>query len=278
MSDRPILSREVKDAFQAAFQAAVDYNHEHVVLEHLLYSLIRDEESENALTACGCDIKELRKQLEDYFTDALERMPEEVEPIETLAFQRVIQRALNHVLSCNKLVLETTDLLIALYEEQDSNAVFFLESQGISRFDLVRYVSHNEDFSVEIDLLEDDDDDDDDDDEIWDDPFSADDMYEEDDEEAKLRREKKKKMRAEQSLESFTVNLTRLAEEGKIDKIIGRKLELRRVMRTLCRRRKNNPLLVGEPGVGKTAIAEGLALMIFEEKVPEKLRNAEIYA
>ena len=247
MSDRPVLSTELKVSLSLAYDTAKAHKHEFLMLEHLLFALLHDPDSRDALENCGCNIADVKEQLDKFLEENIEKVQFEQEPEETVALQRVIQRAFQHVVSCQKNILEGIDVLIALFEEKDSNAVYFLESQGVSRFDLVRYVSHNGQYDpgLEIDVL----------DEDWDIPdFDEDeDFFDElDGEGLEEERESRQKRRAEKALESFTVNLTERASEGEIDRIIGRKKELRRVMRTLCRRRKNNPILVGEPGVGKT--------------------------
>ncbi len=289
MSDRPILSPELRVSFGLAVDTAHQYRHEYVMLEHLLFALLHDPDLSEAVSTCGGDVDEMKGLLTAFFENSLEKIPgkEEVQPEETLAFQRVIHRAIRHVISCEKFVLEGTDMLIALFDETDSNAVFFLESQGLTRFELIQYVSRARD-GLDIDLdpmtsL----DDEDEDDEAWDLPPGIPededlDLAEDEDEDeagegAAERRTRRRARRAAQALERYTVNLTQLAADGKLDRIVGRKLEMRRIMRTLCRRRKNNPLLVGEPGVGKTAIVEGLARMIVAGKVPDKLKNAAIF-
>lgn len=271
MNDRPSISAEVQVALQLAISTARDYQHELMGLEHLLYALIHDPSCRDAITQVGADIQQLKQNLESFFQDSqgdLADPPEDYIPDQTLAVQRVFNRAQRHVISCEKNILQGTDLLVAMFDEPESFAVFYLEEKGVTRFDLVNYISHgigkgdtDEDLDFpaeEFDELPEDEFDED----FQDDPAAGD----------------TPQTGLEKALARFTVDLTEMARQDRIDPIVGRKTELRRVMRTLCRRRKNNPLLVGEPGVGKTAIAEGLARNIVKGNVPDALADATIYA
>ncbi len=284
MSERPILSAELRVSFGLAVETARRYRHEYLTLEHLLYALLQDTDCQAAIGECGGDPAEIETLLTTYFAEGVEQIhdTEDYLPEETLAFQRVIHRATQHVISCGKFVLEGVDVLIAIFEEPDSNAVFFMENQGLSRFDLVQRVSHrSEDDELGLDFPDWEDDDEDWPPELDEDgnpvQGTGDEMDFIGDQDMAERRQRRRDRRAAQALEKFTVKLTALAAEGKIDRIVGRRLELKRIMRTLCRRRKHNPLLVGEPGVGKTAIVEGLANLIVDGLVPKTLVDAEIY-
>ena len=247
-------SQELKDTLANAFNEALKRHHEFVTLEHVLYALLDDETGERILTACGGDLKELRTDLEDFFENNMPQVAEGVQqdPQQTLAFQRVFQRAVMHVQSSGrKTVMESSDLLVAFFRESDSYAVHLMQKQDITRLDVVRYVSHG------IAKVKD----------TGEDPGA----FEEGS--APAREEKEKT-----PLESFATDLVAMAEEGKIDPLIGRDKEIERTLQVLCRRRKNNPIFVGDPGVGKTALAEGLALRIFDKKVPAILEDARIFS
>ncbi|OVE78042.1 ATP-dependent Clp protease ATP-binding subunit ClpA [bacterium F16] len=276
MSNRPILSPELRISFSIAVDTAKDYRHEYVTLEHLLFALLHNKKTETVLVDCGGDIDLLKRQLVNFFDSGIEktRRQGDYNPMETVAFQRVITKATQHVVSCEKYFLEGVDVLVALFDERDSNAVFFLESQDIIRFDVITRVAHPDEdvdpFAVEGEAG-------------WDeadvDEFSFDEDFDEDEEEegSDDPDERRQQKRSQKALERFTVDLTQVAKEGELDKVIGRKQELRRVMRTLCRRQKNNPLLVGEPGVGKTAVIEGLAQLIADDQVPGPLKGCSIF-
>ena len=258
-----MYSKEFQVAFMMAFKTAQEYRHEFVLLEHILYALLHDEASCEVIQACGGEVKALKEDLLDFFENEVEKVPgkEDFLPDESLAVQRVIQRAANHVISAEREVIDGVHILVAMFSEEDSHAVYFLGKQEITRFDVVNYISHgidndfdDDDFELDFEIGE------------GFDEFGDDDV------------EFGEKSKPEELLGRFTVNLTEKAREGKVDAIIGRKEELRRVTQTLCRRRKNNPLLVGEPGVGKTSIVEGLAYNIVNDNVPANLKDANIYA
>ena len=244
-----------------AFKTAQQYRHEYVLLEHVLYALLHDPDTREVIEACGGDVEEIKSQVVDFFENDVEKMSgdEDYLPEESLAVQRVIQRAANHIISSEKEVINGINILVAMFSEEEAHAVFYLIQQDITRFEVVSYISHGINAFIDDDL----------DDEIPElDEFHEDDEF---DEEPRSRK-------ASDSLTRFTVNLTEKAINGEIDQIIGRKPELKRMIQTLCRRRKNNPILVGEPGVGKTAVVEGLALKISTEDVPDQLKNAEIFS
>ena len=245
-----MLSSELEFCLNEAFQKARDQRHEFMTVEHLLLALLDIPQVHQILKACNGNIPELRRQLAEFIEEQTPLMPDDddadVQP--TLGFQRVLQRAVFHVQSSGKKEVTGSNVLVAIFSEKQSQAVYLLGLQDISRLDVVNYISHGM-------------------------PQLPGEGGEEP--ESQLDGEGE----AEASpLEQYASNLNQLAVEGKIDPLIGRELEIERTVQILCRRRKNNPLYVGEAGVGKTALAEGLARMIVEERVPEVLRDATIYA
>ena len=250
-----MISKELESTLNFALNEAKTRRHEYVSLEHLLFALLRDKDGKAAILACGGDIDKLDKALEEYFTGQMETLPQgwEQEPQQTLSFHRVLQRAVIHAQSAERKEINGGNLLIAMYREPDSYAVYLLQEQGITRFDLVNYVSHGvSKIAGEEEETE---------------------AQSDDDEEGEDR-----PRRRVNPLEAFTVNLVEKAAQGQIDPLIGRDDEIERTIHVLCRRRKNNPIYVGDPGVGKTAIAEGLAMKIHQGEVPDALKDAVIYA
>jgi len=248
-----MISKELEGTLKTALKEAQGRRHEYLCLEHLLYALLQDKDASRAIINCGGDIERLRKSLEEFFNGELETLPAgfDQEPQQTLSFHRVLQRAVIHAQSAERKEINGGNLLIAMFRESDSYAVYLLEDQGITRFDVVNYVSHG---ISKISTGED-----------W--PQSE---QEHDDEEKPAQRVK--------PLQAFTVNLVNKAGQGSIDPLIGRDDEIERTIHVLCRRRKNNPIYVGDPGVEKTALAEGLALKIHRGEVPDALKDAVIYA
>jgi len=248
-----MISKELEGTLKTALKEAQGRRHEYLCLEHLLYALLQDKDASRAIINCGGDIERLRKSLEEFFNGELETLPAgfDQEPQQTLSFHRVLQRAVIHAQSAERKEINGGNLLIAMFRESDSYAVYLLEEQGITRFDVVNYVSHG---ISKISTGED-----------W--PQSE---QEHDDEEKPAQRVK--------PLQAFTVNLVNKAGQGSIDPLIGRDDEIERTIHVLSRRRKNNPIYVGDPGVGKTALAEGLALKIHRGEVPDALKDAVIYA
>lgn len=246
-----MFDRNVEQILLRAAHIAQERSHEFLVLEHLLYAIAENEEGEKIITACGGNLASLKKNLDDFFETRIETQSSgaDMHPQQTLGFQRVLQRAILHVKYSSKNVVGVGDLLAAIFTEPESHAGFFLNQEGISRLDILEYISHG--------FLEDDEDD----------AFGLTD--DDDDEEAE---------EASSPLDKYTVHLNKRAEEGKIDPLIGRDYEIERAVQVLCRRNKNNPLFVGDQGVGKTALAEGLALRVVEGDVPEKLHHIQIYA
>jgi ATP-dependent Clp protease ATP-binding subunit ClpA len=249
-----MISKELEATLNLALKEAKTRRHEYVSLEHLLYALLRDKDGKAAIVACGGDLEKLGKSLEEFFNGQLEKLPEgwDQEPQQTLSFHRVLQRAVIHAQSAERKEINGGNLLIALYREPDSYAVYLLEEQGITRFDVVNYVSHG------VSKI----------------PTEEEPEAPGDDEQD----EEGRPARRVNPLEAFTVNLVDKAAQGNIDPLIGRNAEIERTIHVLCRRRKNNPIYVGDPGVGKTAIAEGLALKIHHGEVPDVLKDAVIYA
>ena len=250
----PVITKELQATLRNAFDWAGAQRHEHVTLEHLLLALTEDPVGEAALKACGADIKKLRLALEDFIRLNMSPLPRSVsfEPQQTIAVERVLQRAAIHAISSEMKSIDASNVLVQLFKEEDSHAAFLLRSSGVTQFDLKQYLSHG----VGSGLV----------------PGKRP-GYEGADDEGDL-----EDGAAADPLEAFTTDLSKEAAEGRIDPLIGRQDELDRTVQVLCRRRKNNPIFVGEPGVGKTALAEGLALRIHEGKVPKILENATIYS
>jgi ATP-dependent Clp protease ATP-binding subunit ClpA len=246
-----MLSSELEFCLNEAFQRARDYRHEFMTVEHLLLALLDIPAVHEILKACDSNIPELRRQLTQCIDEQtpilVEEEDAEVQP--TLGFQRVLQRAVFHVQSSGKKEVTGSNVLVAIFSEKQSQAVYFLSLQDISRLDVVNCISHGMP-QVPADGV---------DDEI----------------EPQLESEAEPES---SPLDKYATNLNEMARQGKIDPLIGRELEIERTVQILCRRRKNNPLYVGEAGVGKTALAEGLARLITEERVPEVLSDATIYA
>jgi len=253
-----MITRELEGTFNLAVQEAERRRHELVCLEHLLLAMCHEARARDILQNCGADVETLKRELEEYL-QTVAPVPDgaKLDLEQTLAVTRVLRRAAIHVQSAGKKEIDAGDVIAAMYQEQDSQAVFLLKKQGMTRLDVLDYVSHGVS-------------------KLADAHGGADEAAlgaggEADD-------ETREKRARPSPLESYTVNLVHKAAAGKIDPLIGRADELLRTVHVLCRRRKNNPVFVGEPGVGKTAIAEGLALAIHEGTVPDLLRDAEIYA
>ncbi len=246
-----MLSSELEFCLNEAFQGAREKRHEFMTVEHLLLALLDIPRVHEILKACNSNIAELRRQLTEFIDEATPRMSgddeNDVQP--TLGFQRVLQRAVFHVQSSGKKEVTGSNVLVAIFSEKQSQAVYFLALQNISRLDVVNYISHGM-------------------------PSLPGESSEEE-QETSVEGEPESESSA---LDKYASNLNKLAIEGKIDPLIGRDLEIERTVQILCRRRKNNPLYVGDAGVGKTALAEGLARMITEERVPDVLRDSTIYA
>ena len=250
-----MIAQELEVSLHMAFVDARAARHEFITVEHLLSALLDNATAVEVLKACSVNIAELRAQLKNFINDNTPVVPgtEEVDTQPTLGFQRVIQRAIMHVQSTSNGKKEVTgaNVLVAIFGEKDSHGVYFLQQQGVTRLDVVNFISHG----IRKDQAE---------------PVKAADPTQENEEATAGGKES--------PLDQFTQNLNALARQGKIDPLIGRDGEVERVIQVLCRRRKNNPLLVGEAGVGKTAIAEGLAWRITRNEVPDILANSIVYS
>src|SRR5215207_5721839 len=251
-----MITRELQATLNTAVEEALSRRHEFVTLEHLLLALLADRTARDVLTHCGADLKALHEELEKFLEEQLEKVDEgrmREMPEQTIQFARVLQYALLQAEGSGRHDVDGGNILAALYQAEQSYAVYVLKSQGVTRLDVLNYISHGiskvnpADGAGEF--------------EGW---AEGDEM-----EAAEQVRD---------PLAAFTVNLNERAAEGHIDPLIGRSAELLRTIQILCRRRKNNPVYVGEPGVGKTAIAEGLALKIHNDEVPEVLKGAQVYA
>ncbi|AXS79367.1 ATP-dependent Clp protease ATP-binding subunit ClpA [Dechloromonas sp. HYN0024] len=246
-----MIAQELEVSLHMAFVEARQKRHEFITVEHLLLALIDNPSAAEALRSCGAKTDALRKDLTNFIDEHTPTVSgeDDIDTQPTLGFQRVIQRAILHVQSSGKKEVNGANVLVAIYGEKDSHAVYFLQKQGVTRLDVVNYISHG------ISKVP---------------------------QQAKATPEGEVETDGEKGeagpLEQYTINLNALALQGKIDPLIGRDKELERVIQTLCRRRKNNPLLVGEAGVGKTAIAEGLARKVVEGDVPEILAKANVYS
>src|ERR1700710_2112253 len=254
----PTFSRSLEQSLHRALALANERHHEYATLEHLLLAMIDDQDASAVMRACNVDLDKLRRSLVAYLETELENLitdgAEDSKP--TAGFQRVIQRAVIHVQSSGREEVTGANVLVAIFAERESHAAYFLQEQDMTRYDAVNYISHG--IAKRPGMTETR-------------PVRGSD----DEGESKGSDEPKKKGDA---LEAYCVNLNKKAKEGKIDPLIGRDIEISRTIQVLCRRQKNNPLFVGDPGVGKTAIAEGLARRITEGDVPEVLRNATVYA
>ncbi len=252
-----MLSPELEYVLNQAFVKATRRHQEFITIEHLLLALLGNPSAVDVLRACGADLEKLAQQLSQFIEDTCPTFPEEEEQDAqpTLGFQRVLQRAVFHIQASGKKEVTGANVLVAMFSEKDSQAVYFLNQQGVTRLDVVNYVSHG--ISKVNDPT----------------PDAEQEQAAASSDEAAAEQEN-----SPSALESWTVNLNALAQEGRIDPLIGRAHEVERAVQVLCRRRKNNPLLVGEAGVGKTAIAEGLAKKIVDRDIPEVLLDATIYS
>jgi len=245
-----MIAQELEVSLHMAFMDARQKRHELITVEHLLLAMLDNPSASEVLKACGASLDKLRTDISDHIEEhtPIVSGEDEVDTQPTLGFQRVVQRAMLHVQSSGKKEVTGANVLVAIFGEKDSHAVYFLHQEGVARLDVVNYIAHgiskieeNESKETPVDENETD-------------------------------------IKTNKNLETYTINLNKLVSEGKIDPLIGRDLEVERVVQILCRRRKNNPLLVGEAGVGKTAIAEGLAKKIVGNQIPDVLKSTIIYS
>ena len=247
MSQPPVpFAPETLETIQRAVRLATDLRHDTVGLEHLLIAIADEPQARRILVACGADVNEMKRQLEDVLAKAFTPVPATaaVEPEPSLGFDRVIQQAMVHAAMSSATHVDSGSLLVFILREEDSHAAYFLRSQGVDRLTLLRVISHGTTGDKRAVPA------------VGDNPSPP----------------------SSDPLEAYATNLVQRAAEGRIDPLIGRALELERMIQVLCRRRKNNPLLVGEPGVGKTALAEGLALRIHQGEVPDVLKDSKVFA
>ena len=252
-----MIAQELEVSLHMAFVEARQKRHEFITVEHLLLALLDNPSAAEVLRACATKTDELRKELTNFVNEHTPKVEgtEDIDTQPTLGFQRVIQRAILHVQSSGKKEVTGANVLVAIFGEKDSHAVYFLQRQNISRLDVVNFISHGITKTPQ--------------------PGTTPQRPSGESEQGEQEQEAGS---AGGALDNYTQNLNQQAMLGKIDPLIGREKEVERVIQTLCRRRKNNPLLVGEAGVGKTAIAEGLARRIVEGRVPDILADAQVYA
>ena len=250
-----MFTKDLEMCLMAAQSEAIDRRHEYLCVEHILYALLHNDAGLNVIRSCGGDTNLIKQDLEDFFSQQ-EEVDENKLPRQTKAVQRVLHLAIMHVNSSGKASADVGDVLVAIHRESRSYASYFLQKQDISRLDLLNYISHG---IAKVPAEEE--------------KSDGHDFEGGEDE------EDGQQTRPEQNpLELYTQNLTRQAKEKRIDPLIGRENEINRTLQILCRRRKNNPIYVGDPGVGKTAVAEGLALQIFNGDIPEMMEGTEVFA
>ncbi|MBS1957246.1 MAG: ATP-dependent Clp protease ATP-binding subunit ClpA [Cyanobacteria bacterium SZAS-4] len=249
-----MITKELQDTLNLALQEAVARKHEFLTLEHLLFALLSEKTSSQVIRSCGGNIDELRKELDQFMKDSMEKMRDnwKQNPAASAAFERVLSRAAMQAESAAQGTIDGGNVLAAMFQERRSHAVYLLEKQGITRLDVLNYISHGISKGGG-----------------GRDEEEGESAYGGDDDEGRSIKD---------PLAEFTVNLIERAKSNKIDTLIGRDSEIQRTIQVLCRRRKNNPIYVGDPGVGKTAIAEGLALKIVRGEVPDALKGAEVFA
>ncbi len=247
-----MISKGLSAILSYAVKEARKRRHEYVCVEHILYAIVHDSGGIEIIESCGGNVENIQNELEKFFNEKLEQVPENQEYVlqQTMKFQRVIQRAVNHARSAEKDSVYIGDILASMLEEKNSHAAYFMAAEGITRLDVLNVISHG----------------------TREEPFKE-------APDPGMLTDKKLKKKSSDPLEAFTVDLVERARQGKLDPLIGRQVELQRTIQVLCRRRKNNPVFVGDPGVGKTAMAEGLAQRIaYGDDIPDLLENARIYS
>jgi ATP-dependent Clp protease ATP-binding subunit ClpA len=247
-----MISKELSATLGFAVREAKKRRHEYVSVEHILFALLYDQSGIEIVESCGGNIENILGNLENFFEEKIEKIPDGNEYVlqQTIGFQRVIQRAVSHARSADKAEVSVSDILASIFLEKDSHAEYFLSAEGITRLDVLNYISHKI-------------------------PKNS---FQEREEQAAPQPGTEERRRKGDPLEMYTTDLVRLAKQGKLDPLIGRQVEIERTMQVLCRRRKNNPVFVGDPGVGKTALAEGMAQKIAKGDVPDLLKDIHIYA
>jgi ATP-dependent Clp protease ATP-binding subunit ClpA len=246
-----MISKELSATLGFAVREAKKRRHEYVSIKHILFAILYDPTGIDIVENCGGNVENLINSIEEFFEEKIERIPAGNEYVlqQTIGFQRVIQRAVNHARSAEKPEVTVSDILASIFLEKDSHAEYFLSAEGITRLDVLNFIAHH---------------------------VSKTNPEESPGESTKTTKEQRRKKT--NPLELFTTNLIKFAAQGKLDPLIGRKTEMERTMQVLCRRRKNNPVYIGDPGVGKTAMAEGLAQRIQSGDIPELLQDVEIFA
>jgi ATP-dependent Clp protease ATP-binding subunit ClpA len=246
-----MISKELSATLGFAVREAKKRRHEYVSIEHILFAILYDPTGIDIVENCGGNVESLINSIEEFFEEKIERIPAGNEYVlqQTIGFQRVIQRAVNHARSAEKPEVTVSDILASIFLEKDSHAEYFLSAEGITRLDVLNFIAHNVSKTTD---------------------------EESPGESTKPAKERRKKKT--NPLELFTTDLVKFAAQGKLDPLIGRKTEMERTMQVLCRRRKNNPVYIGDPGVGKTAMAEGLAQRIQSGEIPDLLKDVEIFA
>lgn len=255
------VSQEVQAIFNAAYNEAKLRNHEYLTPEHILYAALSFEGVKSILAACEADVDQLKRGMEAYFEQKIPQV-KNAEPVQTAGFQSVIERAVLQSQAAGKGEVEVSDVLVSLYDEERNYSAYYLRKSGVKRLQLLEVIAHGSEAEADSSSYDDEDEDDEDD----------------EDESREEREERRPRSQLRQNpLDRFTSDLTKLAREGKLEPVIGRKAEIERTIQVLCRRLKNNPIHVGEAGVGKTAITEGLAQRIVADQVPPRLRGYTIY-
>lgn len=250
-----MIGKELELTLEATVRDAKARSHEYLTVEHLLFAVVHDELGVEIITRCGGSVSRIKSSLEEFFAQNVPKVTVDAGtyPQPTIGFHRVLQRALNHVQSAEKEEADAGDVLAAVFYEEDSHAVHSLRAEGITRLDVLNYISHGTA-------------------KVSDEPEA-----DEEDEGEAIRHDREEKLRGD-PLKLFTVDLTEKAARGEIDPLVGREVELKRTIQVLSRRRKNNIVFVGEPGVGKTAVVEGLALKVHQGLIPEVLKGTRIFA